>query len=232
MTFKEYYFNEVSQKGKGISFVDIDETLFFTYAKIYVIKDGSILKELSNTEFNTYELQDGESFDFSQFKDSKLFKNTSKPITDMINRVRIIFDNIQKHGRGSKMYLLTARADFNDKEEFISFLQSYGLPIGHEKDGLIHVIRAGNKPGSGSAIKKKVIIKELLEKDYYRRVRIYDDADSNLKEFLNIPKELTKEYISKVKDLYDIPEGEPIIEFEAYKVHDGKTKLYKKEKIK
>ena len=40
--------------GNTISFIDIDETTFHTYAKVKVMKDGKIVRTLNNQEFNTY----------------------------------------------------------------------------------------------------------------------------------------------------------------------------------
>jgi hypothetical protein len=70
MKFNSFLNELASQYGKGITFIDIDETIFNTFAKIYVIKDGKVIKKLSNQEFNTYDLQDRESFDFREFRDA------------------------------------------------------------------------------------------------------------------------------------------------------------------
>lgn len=194
---------------KSITFVDIDETLFNTNAKIHVIKDGKILKKLHNTEFNTYVLQDGESFDFIEFVSSDIFVNTSEPITAMVKKLRAMFKNIK--ASGSDMYLLTARADFDDKDKFLNFLKSYGIPVGHVNNGEIHVIRAGNTPGKGgSDIKKKIIIKKFLDTGKYYKVRLYDDALSNLNAFLELKEEF------------------PDVQFEAFEVNHGIIRPYKK----
>ena len=66
--------------GAGITFIDIDETVFRTFAKILVKKGGKVVRELDNQEFNSYELKEGESYDFHQFKDAELFAKTSIPI--------------------------------------------------------------------------------------------------------------------------------------------------------
>jgi hypothetical protein len=43
-----------SKRGYGITFIDLDETLFRTYAKVNVVKEGKVIKKLSNKEFNEY----------------------------------------------------------------------------------------------------------------------------------------------------------------------------------
>jgi hypothetical protein len=201
MSFRTFF-----ESKKSITFIDIDDTLFETHALIYVIKDGSIVRKLTNQEFNVYELQDGESFDFREFRSSDIFINTSNPIESMIKKLIAMFNNISK--AGSDMYLLTARGDFDNKQKFLDFLKSYGIPVGHVNDGKIHVIRAGNKPGNNSAIRKKEIIRDFLLKYNYSTVRLYDDAISNLNAF----KELQEEFKH--------------IKFESYVITHGKVKKY------
>ena len=88
LSFKEYISEEV---GAGsLSIFDIDDTLFHTTAQIAVVKDGKIIKKLTNAQFNTYKLQDGESFDFSEFKDAAKFYHESNPIKRMIAKAMAI----------------------------------------------------------------------------------------------------------------------------------------------
>ena len=67
------FVNELSSiYGSGITFIDIDETIFKTFATIKVLKHGQVIKKLTNQEFNTYELQDAESFDFGEFRNAEM----------------------------------------------------------------------------------------------------------------------------------------------------------------
>lgn len=200
-------FRDLLENSKSITFFDIDETLFSTHAMIYVIKDNKIIKKLSNIEFNTYSLNDGETFDFSEFKDSELFSKTSEPIKSIIAKLNVMFKNISS--AGSDMYLLTARADFDNKEKFINFLNSYNIKAGHINDGKIHVIRAGNRSGKDAADRKKNIIDEFLVTNKYSKVRLYDDSKSNLDAFLDLKNKYTN------------------IKFEAYLITHGKSTIYK-----
>ena len=43
--------------GYSLSIFDIDDTLFHTTARIRVLKDGLVVRELTNQEFNNYTLQ-------------------------------------------------------------------------------------------------------------------------------------------------------------------------------
>lgn len=210
-----------SAPGKGATFIDVDETIFQTKANIYVMKDGKILKKLSNQEFNTYELKDGESFDFREFADAKLFKATSKPITKIVERIKRMFRNIDV--RGSRVIILTARADFDDRDVFLSTFRDVGIPIDD-----IYVERAGNiKTGTTSEKKKAIIFKYIKDGDY-RRVRLIDDDIKNLQDFLDLRDNLPQSIIDKVKKKHGITGDESInpIEFYALQVidHTGKLK--------
>lgn len=187
-SFKDYL------KSRSVTFVDIDETLFNTFAKIKVVKNNKTIKNLTNTEFNTYELQDGESFDFGEFRNAELFQKTSVPISVTIE----LLNRIQKtaKSRNSSIYLLTARSDFDNKEGFLNTLRKYKIDVGHIRDSKIHVIRAGNiSSGKGSAINKKIVIKKIIEQSNYNYVVLVDDDVSNLNAFLSISDEIDKDTI-------------------------------------
>ena len=103
---------------------------------------------------------------------------------------------------GSKVIIITARADFDDKELFLDTFRKQGIDIDS-----VYVERAGNVGGPSSAENKRVIIKRYLDTGAYSRTRIYDDATSNITMF----NELSTEY--------------PNISFEAHLVdEDGSTK--------
>ena len=188
---------------KSITFFDIDDTLFSTKARVYVVKNNKVIKKLTNQEYNTYKLQDNEEFNYNEFEDSDLFVNTSEPIMPVIKKLVSMFKNIR--ATGSDMYLLTARRDFDNKEKFLKFLNDFGIEAGNIKDKKIHVIRAGNRPCKGPADKKKDVVKEFLSTGKYYKIRLYDDDKSNLE---------------AVKRLYD---DFPDIIFEMFLINDGKV---------
>lgn len=193
-TFKDYLLE--GEEG-GLTAFDIDETLFHTFSLIYVMKGGKIIRKLNNQEFNTYTLKDGESFDFREFKDAKKFRETSKPIERMFAKAKAILANIKKSSN-SKMILLTARSDFDDKKVFLQTFRDHGLDIDS-----IYVERGGNL-GIAAADAKVKILQQYLDTNKYARVRLFDDAKSNLTAFLNMKKDY------------------PTVDFQAYLV-DPKT---------
>ena len=203
------YLNELkSNYASGITFVDLDETLFHTFAEIKVLKDDSVIKSLNNQEFNTYELNPGESYDFSEFRSAELFRKTSIPIESTVKRIKRMFTNIDI--RGSEIIFLTARADFDDKHMFLNTFRDHGIPIDN-----IYVERAGNMNTGTTSERKKSIVLKYLSTGKYRRCRLIDDDMTNIKTFLKIEKELPQNIINKVKERYNIPDDEnfPVIQF-------------------
>jgi hypothetical protein len=193
ISFKEFI--SESQDGAGLTIWDIDETLFRTTARVHIIKDGKIIKTLGNKQYNTYNLQPGESFDFSEFRDARHFRDTSEPIAKAIRKLIAMHKNIK--ARGSKMIVITARSDFDDRDIFLDTFRKQGIDIDD-----IHVHRAGNLGAMPSAAAKKIYIKQDLDTGKYTRARLFDDAVSNLQMF----KDLANEY--------------PNVKFEPFLAHE------------
>ena len=185
-SFEKYYEElEITEEYKsGLTIFDIDDTLFHTTAIIGVMKDGEKIKTLTNQEFNTYSLAPGESFDFSEFRNADKFEKESQPIRPLIAKLKAILANAKRVG--SDVIILTARQDFDDKNPIIKKFASYGIDI--EKD--VPLYRSGNEPGgASSAEKKSSYIRRFLNTNKYSRVRLIDDAMSNLTQFLQLSKE-------------------------------------------
>jgi FMN phosphatase YigB (HAD superfamily) len=190
--------------GSGtLTIFDIDETLFHTKAKVAVVKDGKVVRMLDNQEFNTYKRKAGEEYDFKEFKSAEVFRKTSTPIVNMIAKAKAIVK--AKNNPASRAIIVTARADFDDKKMFLQTFRDHGLPIDQ-----MHVERSGNLRIDSPAEAKKVVFRKYLNTKNYTKTRLYDDAMSNIKAFL----ELQAEY--------------PNIEFEAQFVKaDGSVKRIK-----
>jgi hypothetical protein len=190
-TFKEYL--EEDFKDGGLTIFDIDDTLFHTTAQIAVIKNSKKIKSLTNQEFNTYKLGAGESFDFDEFKDAAKFNAESKPIGRMLDKAKAILKN-SKRNPLSKVIIVTARNDFDNKELFLDTFRKHGLNMDN-----IRVERAG-KIGdiADVAFKKVIIIRNYLLTKQFSRVRLFDDSMANLKAFAKLKAEF------------------PSIKFEAY----------------
>lgn len=181
LSFKEFL--SESQELAGLTIWDIDETLFKTVARVNIVKDGEVIKKLGNREYNTYHLQPGESFDFHEFKNARHFRDTSEPIAKAIRKLIAMHKNVK--AKGSKMIIVTARSDFDDRDIFLDTFRQQGIDIDD-----IYVHRAGNLGTMPSAAAKKIVIKKYLDTGKFGRARLFDDAVTNLQMF----KDLAHEY--------------------------------------
>jgi hypothetical protein len=120
--------------NRGLTIFDIDDTLMHTTAKIRVVKDGKTVRELTNQEFNNYKLAPGEQFDFGEFRSAEKFAKESEPIRPMIAKLKAIM----KNAGNSKVIMLTARADFDDRDTFLDTFRKYGIDI----DNIMCTVRA------------------------------------------------------------------------------------------
>ena len=161
---------------------DIDDTLVHTQTKVHVVKDGQITHSLNSHEFTHYKLQPGESFDFGDFANAQEFFTNAKPIIPMLNQLK------QDIATGNEVTMVTARADFNDRELFLDTFRKYGVDMSK-----VHVHRAGNLVGKiATEEKKKIIIRNLLSKAHYDKAIMYDDSKPNLHAFVDLKKEYPK----------------------------------------
>jgi len=198
------YILSSSAENNIINFIDIDDTLFKTDTKVKVVdEDGNVKKKLSSEEFNEYQLKPGESYDFTEFSDSDIFYQTAKPIKNVLNKINNILNNV----KNNKIIFLTARTDMNDKDKFLSVFKKYGIPV--DNKNIIYIERAGNLM-TDAPTAKKIIIEKYINNNNYNKVRLIDDSDNNLAEFI------------KLGDKY------PDIKFEAIKVtKNGEMKILK-----
>lgn len=195
-TFKEYLL-EKPQTSEGSLFIwDIDETLMKTSANIYVRKNGKLIRALTNTEFNTYVKQPDETLDFSEFKRADIFKSTSKPYMNVMRIASRLLKGVLNN-QNSRMIIVTARSDFDDRETFLDTFRQYGLNMRH-----IYVERSGNL-GLPTAEGKRVTIEKYLSTGQFKNVTLFDDANENLSMFLSLKKKY------------------PNINFHAYKAEHG-----------
>ena len=137
-------------KPKKLVIFDIDDTLVKTDTKVNVVKDGKIVDRLSSHDFTHYKLKPGEEFDFGAFTDAKEFFEKARPILPMINQLKHDINT------GNKVIMITARADFNDRDIFLNTFKRFGINMNK-----VHVYRAGNIQGKiPTEKKKKLIIKK------------------------------------------------------------------------
>jgi len=191
-------FNEflAEKAGKGLTIFDIDDTMFISKAKVRVKNTNTgKVKELTPQEYNDYKLGNNEVWDYGEFKSSKIFYKTATPIARMIEKAKAIIKNAT--ARGSKVIIVTARSDMDNKDLFIKTFEAHGIPMKK-----VYVERAGNVGGKNSAANKTVVFKKYLDTGKYARVRLFDDHMDNLKALLELKREYPQvEFFAYLADL-------------------------------
>ena len=178
-------FNEflAERAGKGLTTFDIDDTMFVSKARVLVKnKNTGQAKALTPMEFNSYKLRKNEEYDFGEFRSAKIFYQTATPIARMVQKAKAIISNATK--KGSKVIIVTARSDMDDKKLFIKTFEAHGIPMKN-----VYVERAGNMSGKNSAANKAIIFRKYLQTGEYARIRLFDDHKDNLKALLDLKKE-------------------------------------------
>ncbi len=176
----------MTQKNGTLYIVDVDETLFSTTALISVVKDGEVVKRLTNQEYNEYVLADGERFNFGEFMDALKFYKESTPIKRMIETIIRIHNKIKLNlYPNSKMMIVTARDGFDDEIVFKQTFREQGIDIDS-----IEVLCAGGmvKEKVPTPVKKKIVIKPYLTAGY-GAVYMIDDSRPNLSKFLELAED-------------------------------------------
>ena len=191
-------FNEflAEKAGKGLTIFDIDDTMFISKAKVRVKNTNTgKVKELTPQEYNDYKLGSNEVWDYGEFKSAKLFYQTATPIARMIEKAKAIIKNAT--ARGSKVIIVTARSDMDNKDLFIKTFEAHGIPMKN-----VYVERAGNVGGKNSAANKTVVFKKYLDTNKYARVRLFDDHMDNLKALLDLKRDYPNvEFFAYLADL-------------------------------
>ncbi len=182
-SFKSFL-SEANEKGGGLTIFDIDDTLFKTTARVIVMKGKKVVKRLEPHSYNTYTLQPGETFDFHEFRNAEKFHNESTPIKAMMAKAKAILRNSLNNPL-SRVIIVTARDDFDDKDKFLATFRKFGFDIDR-----VRVERAGKiKDVGGTAIQKMIIIRNYLNTKQFSRVRLFDDSLDNLRMFLSLQNE-------------------------------------------
>lgn len=164
-------------REKSIHYFDVDDTLSHTPDSVRVhVKDktGNRVKSLTTQEFNSHKLKSGQTYDFSDFTSSDLFKVT--PVKPMLAKMKAI------HNNGGKVEILTARSDFDDQKKFADKWKAVGVDIDK-----VHVRRAGNLRMQPDQAKAIMIAKAITEHGY-KAIYLYDDSMKNIQAMLRLKK--------------------------------------------
>jgi hypothetical protein len=201
--------------GIKLSFFDIDETVFHSFANV-IVRDSSskkVIEKLPNDEFNSHVLGDGEEYDFSEFQDAKFFKASSKVIKGTLKVLK------QQFAAGDMIIFLTARSNMDDNAEFKDTFRKQGIKV---NDKRVRFELAGNLKIGPIPQRKMYIIEKYIKRfdkgKGIDEIRIYDDHKEN------------------VRILDQVAKKNDHIKFSKYLIKDGKIvkfgQLNKKEDMK
>lgn len=177
----------------------MDDTLFRTQTNVHVIKDNKIVKTLSSHEFAVYKLEDGESFDYREFRCGKSFAATAKPVENAFKIAKKIFQNLSHQDH----VIVTARSELHYLDDFMSVFHKHTFKIDLDD---IHF--AGDREIADNCTPqeaKKRVFRDLINSAPYKVVRTFDDSMKNINVFLELREEF------------------PDISFEAFFVHKDGT---------
>lgn len=176
-TYDEFI-NEFLIHGKSSDKVlvfDVDDTLIKSNAKVFVIKNGSVVDKLDTQEYNNYVLKPGESFSYEEFKD--LDKMLDADITPYFKTME------REYHKGVHISILTARANKKLIHDF--FIKKSNIDI-HPK--LIFTI--GDDMSDLSVAEKKAKCIRTLVSYGYKTLIFFDDNIDNLKEVKSMGERL------------------------------------------
>lgn len=159
------------QSHENLTIFDFDNTLATTECKIYVTNNGES-KVLSSQEYATYIPEEGDVFDFRDFKACV----NPKPIFE--NLIKLI--NIYSKRGSDSVMILTARSP-HSIPPILDYLSNYGL----------HNIKIKGIGSSAPLGKAQYIKNMLLKNPHIKRVNFIDDAPENIiavKNLKNDPK--------------------------------------------
>lgn len=173
-------FTVAGTESNKILLFDVDDTLIRSDIKVYVRKDGDIVKKLSSAEYNTYRLKPGEYFDYTEFTDEELLNKKSVFLK--------YWDTLKReYAKGTHIGIITAR---KGQDMFYRFFKNNGIDI---KQELVFAINDPKIRLHGETIeeRKAEVIKRLVKWGYTTFV-FFDDNEENLRT------------AKKLEDKYDI----------------------------
>lgn len=143
---------------KTLYVTDFDDTLVKTDANVYLTAVDGKQRTLSPEEYAVYDIQPGDTFDFSEFEDLK----NPKPIT----RFTDLLKKVVTDKKADKVAVLTARGH---TRPIAKFLQSLGITTGVS----IAALGDSNPQRKANYIEKHI-------KSGYDRVAFVDDSPKNI----------------------------------------------------
>jgi phosphoserine phosphatase len=139
---------------------DFDDTLAQTACMIKVVQNGETVKQLTPSQYNSYILASGESFDYSDFE--KIINPTLLETFELAKQV---------YAENHAVYVLTARGS-KVKNAIVDFMRDNGIEtrevycVGDSKNAIEY--------------EKRTVLMSIMER--YEKTYFYDDHAANIEE--------------------------------------------------
>ena len=150
---------------------DFDDTLAKTDARIVVSKAGGNTLVLSPGEYAVYEPQEGDEFDFREFRGALINPREVKAVTNVFRRV------VAAGTKDRKVAILTARAP-----DAYSAIRDYLVEIGGDPDDVDFAMLGDSAPEAKSSW-----IEDHIKKGY-NDIYFVDDSGKNVAAVNNLKK--------------------------------------------
>lgn len=150
----------------NLAIIDIDQTMFHTDCVVNVVRDGRVVRPLSSSEFNSYKLAPGEEYDFSDFRSTKSFIRTARPIPRVHEFVR------SAERLNYQITYLTARGMVDDPIGFMIPFRTHDVPMAP-------VIFSGDR-GDSPVENKRLVLERVLDHQHYSTMLMIDDHQKHL----------------------------------------------------
>jgi len=166
MEFADYLRKTIESKimtNKNKAFVfDFDDTLATTTARVVIIENGQFSHSISAAEYNTYKLNENESYYFGEFKNPEFIVN-GKPL-GLIELAKAV------HAEGHSLYILTARNEAASKA-IAEFLIQYNITAKM-------IFCVGKDSNTNIAKAKQSVLMTII--DNHDITYFYDDDEANI----------------------------------------------------
>lgn len=169
--------------GPTLTLIDVDFTLFQTFAKVLVVANGEVRKSLSSIEYNTYVKAADETYDYCEFKSAEVFRKTSIPIPTMIAEANRLAADVQ-HEK-DKFVIITARGSFDSFETFKATFEDHNINVAKA-----HFTFSGDLFIQLTWKAKQTASRIHLYQNKYALARMYDDSMDNLNGFLDLQRDV------------------------------------------
>lgn len=172
-TFEEFLIH--GKSSNKILIFDIDDTLIKSDAKVFVKKNGVVVKKLDTQEYNTYKLKRGESYSFEEFDDLNIMLDAE--LTPYFKTME------REYRKGVHISIITARSGARMIHDF--FMKKANIDI-HPK----LIFTTGDDPSAIPVSEKKAKCIRTLVKYGYDTLVFFDDNIDNLNDVREMGKSL------------------------------------------